>query len=308
MSSENLGSSKNLLKGNLGGSWDILQGYQGNYVDSGIARNYGITKAAYSLRDIGAHGTRVCNIRRSSDNANADFSAIQLASGAATDFVGSGNDGFVTIWYDQSGNGIDASNNDTDEQPQIIESGTYLASLKFNADTDGSNPDFLKTTTIVGASTDFFVSYVIANKADQSSFGGVIGSRSANAKGYNIGIHPNEKPQIFIFGPSGGGEDGNDQMSVALGTSDTNLITYQRDGQEVKGFLDGTERSSYTSRPMTNPDVSDPAMLIGCGDRLDQTISAEGLKAEIKEIVFYETDRTDDRTEIEADIAKYYGL
>jgi len=307
MSSENLGSSKNLLKGNLGGSWDALQGYQGNYVDSGIARNYGITKAAYSLRDIGAHGTRVCNIRRSSDNASADFSAIQLASGAATDFVGSGNDGFVTIWYDQSGNGIHASNNDTDEQPKIIESGTYLASVKFDADTDASNHDVLETSSKVGNSTDFFVSYVIANKANQSSFAGVLGSRSGSSEGYVIGVANDERPQIFIYGSTAGGEASNSKMpsAAALGSSETVLITYQRDGQEVKGFDDGTERSSYTSRPMGTIDVD--KLTIGAGGRIDTTVSA-GLKGELKEIVFYETDRTDDRAEIEKDIANYYGI
>ena len=54
MSSEKLGSAKELLKGNLGGSWDILEGCEGNYTDLGIARSFGGAAAAYSLREIGA--------------------------------------------------------------------------------------------------------------------------------------------------------------------------------------------------------------------------------------------------------------
>ena len=307
MSSEFLSAAQNVLKGNLGGAWDIKHGYAGAYTNLGIARRFGGTKVAYSLRDIGAMNGPVCEIRRSSDNAVENFSASQLASGAATAFVGGSNDGFVSKWYDQSGNGIHAVNTTTGEQPKIIESGTYLASLKFDADTDASNPDFLATTSKVGNSTDFFVSYVIANKANQSDFAGVLGSRSGTSEGYVIGVANDERPQIFIYGSTAGGEPSNSKMpsAAALGSSETVLITYQRDGQEVKGFANGTERSSYTSRPMGAIDVD--KLTIGAGGRIDTTVSA-GLKGELKEIVFYETDRTDDRTEIEADIARYYGL
>jgi len=54
MSSEQLGAAQNVLKGNLGGAWDINKGYQDAYTDLGIARRFGAAAAAYSLRDIGA--------------------------------------------------------------------------------------------------------------------------------------------------------------------------------------------------------------------------------------------------------------
>ena len=87
MSSEKLSSAKSLLKGNLGGSWNILDGSAGNYTDLGIARRFGGAAAAYSLRDIGAMNGRVVKVRRDSDDEEEDFSANQVSSGALEDWV-----------------------------------------------------------------------------------------------------------------------------------------------------------------------------------------------------------------------------
>ena len=108
MSSEQLADGVNPLDAELAATWDVLKGYSGRDTDLGIARRFGGSAAAYSLRDIGAMNGRVVRVRRDSDDTEEDFSANQVASGALEDFVGSGNDGFVSIWYDQSGNGNDA--------------------------------------------------------------------------------------------------------------------------------------------------------------------------------------------------------
>jgi hypothetical protein len=91
MSSELLGSAQNVLKGNLGGAWDINKGYADAYTDLGIARRFGGSAAAYSLRDIGAMNGRVVKVRRDVDGQGTDpeedFSASQVASGALEDWV-----------------------------------------------------------------------------------------------------------------------------------------------------------------------------------------------------------------------------
>ena len=87
MSSELLGAAQNVLKGNLGGAWDINKGYADAYTDLGIARRFGDAAAAYSLRDIGAMNGRVIRGRRSSDDVEEDFSANQISSGALEEFA-----------------------------------------------------------------------------------------------------------------------------------------------------------------------------------------------------------------------------
>jgi hypothetical protein len=87
MSSEILGGAENTLKGNLGGAWDIKHGYADAYTDLGIARKFGGSAAAYSLRDIGAMNGRVVKVRRIQDDAVEDFSALQVASGSIEKFA-----------------------------------------------------------------------------------------------------------------------------------------------------------------------------------------------------------------------------
>ena len=70
--------------------------------------------AAYSLRSLTGGDPKVVRVRRDTgggagDNDEEDFTVSGISSGALVDFVGSGNDGFVETWYDQSGNGTGSS-------------------------------------------------------------------------------------------------------------------------------------------------------------------------------------------------------
>ena len=90
MPSEKLASGENLLKGELAAAWNILEGSSGDYTDLGIARRFGGSSAAYSLRDIGAMNDRVVKARRDvgeTSDPEEDFSANQVQSGALEDWV-----------------------------------------------------------------------------------------------------------------------------------------------------------------------------------------------------------------------------
>ena len=74
--------------------------------------------------------------------------------------IAAGN-GFVSIWYDQSGNNIDRSNTTQSQQPQIISNGTLItANGKSAMLFDGSNDQFLQQTPTLSdnGSTIFNVS------------------------------------------------------------------------------------------------------------------------------------------------------
>jgi hypothetical protein len=93
MSSELLGAAQNVLKGNLGGAWDINKGYADAYTDLGIARRFGGAAAAYSLRDIGAMNGSVVRVRRSPEDTTdaiddeERFSANQVQDGTLERWV-----------------------------------------------------------------------------------------------------------------------------------------------------------------------------------------------------------------------------
>jgi hypothetical protein len=85
-----------------------------------------LAKAAYGLRRLYTSWTGAAiRVRRSSDDAEADigFKANgDLNTTALLAFCGSG-DGFVTTWYDQSGNGHHATQGTAANQPQIVSNG-----------------------------------------------------------------------------------------------------------------------------------------------------------------------------------------
>ncbi len=87
-------------------------------------------KLAYSLRTIKASATNVVRVRRSSDNAESDFTPTQLTDGTLTTWTGA-NDGFVRTWYDQSGNGNHIGQATAGSQPKIVSAGTYLGRIDF---------------------------------------------------------------------------------------------------------------------------------------------------------------------------------
>ena len=109
--------------------------------------------AAYSLRNLSSATTNVVRVRRSSGSpSEADFTAAQVTNGELETFVGAGNNGFVTTWYDQSGNANNATQTTTSVQPQIVSGGAVIllngkACLQYN--TSGTaNLFFTRLTTV----------------------------------------------------------------------------------------------------------------------------------------------------------------
>lgn len=94
---------------------------------TGVLDLYPNASAAYSVRKLKADATNALRVRRSSDNAEQDigFVSEDLDTVSLLEFVGVGN-GFVTTWYDQSGNGLDITNATAAQQPQIVSSGSVL--------------------------------------------------------------------------------------------------------------------------------------------------------------------------------------
>lgn len=88
--------------------------------------SYPGASVAYSLRKLrSVYNGSAIRVRRSSDNTEFDigFTALgELNTTSLTTFVGGGN-GFISIWYDQSGNGRDISQSTFGNQPQIVTSG-----------------------------------------------------------------------------------------------------------------------------------------------------------------------------------------
>ncbi|WP_167516860.1 arabinofuranosidase catalytic domain-containing protein [Hydrotalea flava] len=103
----------------------------GNLVAQNTLDKAGLTSAtpaalAYSVRQLSSgYAGKALQVRRSSDNTTQDIgftSNGDLDTAALKTFVGSGN-GYVTTWYDQSGNARNATQTTLSQQPAIVLSG-----------------------------------------------------------------------------------------------------------------------------------------------------------------------------------------
>ncbi|NGY38430.1 hypothetical protein FQU23_013020 [Flavobacterium sp. XN-5] len=103
-----------------------LEGYAQNTLDVLGLDNTTPAAGVYSLRKLSSSyvGSAI-QVRRSTDNTTQNIgfdSNGNLDTNSLTSFVGSG-DGFLTIWYDQSGTGNNAIQNALLNQPKIITTG-----------------------------------------------------------------------------------------------------------------------------------------------------------------------------------------
>lgn len=83
------------------------------------------TATAYSLRLLNKDYTgNAIRVRRSSDNAETNIGFVngKLDTATLLTFCGAGS-GFVTTWYDQSGNGRNATQTTANNQPRIVNIG-----------------------------------------------------------------------------------------------------------------------------------------------------------------------------------------
>ena len=119
----------------------------------GLLDQYTGAAAGYSLRKLSVNTTNVIRVRRSSDNAEADFTADEITDGTLLAWVGitASDNGFVTTWYDQSGNGNDATQGTAASQPKIVNAGSLITSNGYTViEYDGTDDNLTTSLTATG--------------------------------------------------------------------------------------------------------------------------------------------------------------
>tara|TARA_R110000772_G_scaffold254158_2_gene370046 strand:- start:99 stop:911 length:813 start_codon:yes stop_codon:yes gene_type:complete len=245
--------------------------------------------AAYSLRVLYAAwaSSDVVLVRRSSDDAESGFTATEVSDGTMLTWVGTGgtDNGFVTTWYDQSGNAKNAVQATTTKQPKIVAAGVLVAG---GIDLDGTD-DFLKTAsdvTINYPSTTFSVSN-IRTKSNQYMFdsGSGAGGRRALRADYHI------VDQDATSAAS---------SSSTVGATELNFIKFDNldtDHRINGGTLNNLSATDFTASSVT-PFVIGSYYAAG-GAFFDGTLA---------EIILYNSDESSNRVAIEGNIASYYGI
>lgn len=138
------------------------------------------SSVAYSLRRVkSAYSGNCIRVRRSSDNTeqNIGFSGNELDTTSLLSFCGAGS-GFITTWYDQSGNNRNAVQTSASVQPRIVNAGVLETknskpSIRFQAGTIQ-----LESYKFAAPSTAFtanFIASVDNNTGDNQNIIGVDG-------------------------------------------------------------------------------------------------------------------------------------
>jgi hypothetical protein len=200
---------------------------------------YGGAAAAYSLRRLSKNATNVVRVRRSSDNTEANFTAEQILDGDLLRWVGlsASDDGFVTTYYDQSGNGNNAVENTASQQPQLVSGGSVITSNGYTViQYDGTDDNLTTSLTATGT--------MLMGGSDGSDFYEVAisGSYSLLASASLTG-HPLNESIRVIWGSS---------LTAAQKTAIENLITYTDwDFSDVTSFTNyWRQRSELTDFPL----------------------------------------------------------
>jgi hypothetical protein len=180
-----------LINGQVGWRTAGVVGAQ-SAASSYLLDTYTGAAAAYSLRKLRtAYTGNAITVRRSSDNTsqNIGFDANgNLDTTSMLSFVGAGN-GFVSIWYDQSGNGRDFTQSTAVRQPQIVSSGSLiLENGKVSVNFDGINHR-MYSGTLTNWTSLGFSTYVVSKSGGLNSNGRGVFAISGGGVGTNGYLH-----------------------------------------------------------------------------------------------------------------------
>lgn len=254
-----------------------------------LLNEYPNAAAAYSLRRInGSYTGDAIRVRRASDNTEQDIGFVnnELDTLTLTSFC-SGTNGFVKTWYDQSGNGRDATQTTAVNQPQIVSSGsTITENGKPSIDFDGSN-DYLTTNlTVNQPMTHIAVAQLNTNTSQ--TFPVIMSGSDQNqrAQMYN---------QSTFFGMFAG------SLGLISAFAENNIQNLHF------GFFNGASSfySLNASAPVSGDAGTSSISLVQIGSQVNGSYVWDG---NIQEAIIYPSDQSSNRTGIETNIKNFYSI
>jgi hypothetical protein len=274
------------------------------FVTDFLLDQYPNAVAAYSLRKLRSEDTgSAIRVRRSSDNTEQDIGFVSgnLDTFTLTTFC-SGTDGFVTTWYDQSGNGRNATQTTAANQPQILSSGSViLENTKPTLQFDGTNDLFNITNKPLTGATSFSI-FSLVNVQTANTFEMIFTQTDGAANNGRLEIRRNSSNNLLQY-------LGNDSVSSSMiGTLTINskqiLSSYIGASNvataHINNALDVT--STNTSINIGNYNAVIGARLSALG------VTQFPLNGVFQELVIYTSDQSSNRTGISSNINTYYAI
>lgn len=249
--------------------------------------------AAYSVRKLSSSYTGAAlRVRKSSDNTESDIgfdSNGDLDTTALIAFVGGFADGFVTKWYDQSGNNKDGIQTTANDQPRIVSSGLIdIVNLKPAVNFISS--DLFTLSSSISGNTDYSC-FTVGKRPNAANRLVYFGTSDVTSAPYVL-MHFNDGKHYISNRTKYGNyvENTTNQILLSSFNISSNLSAYQN------GVSKTLTITAYGSS--------------GDFNQIGRSGIATGFNSTgyIQEIIFYPSDQSANRVAIETDIINYYGI
>jgi hypothetical protein len=251
---------------------------------------YPSAAAAYSVRLLRtAYTGNAIRVRRSSDNTETDigFSGANLDTTALTSFC-SGTNGFVTTWYDQSGNGYNATQTTASNQPKIVNAGSVLVDANGKPRVQGNQ----SSTTILSAS--------FSSSQPTTIFGVVNFTSLTSPTIYPYAVDLASSANLVAIGYYNfpfidGGAALYSTVSIS---TNTNYLSY--------GLLNTTSSEIAINTTLTtgNAGTVNPSAIKMFNARGNDAV----LNGFLSEVIIYPSNQSTNRTGISTNINSYYAI
>jgi len=260
-----------------------------------------------NILGINPSGAATCSISR--------FSAIDTTA-----------DAFVTTWYDQSGNGVNATQTSASSQPKIVSSGSTILENGKPCVSYGGNDNLLvwNNTTAPTLFQDMSdaISVLLVEKATAISNSGSYwingnttmelrvnrsGGDSLTKVPYSIGYESSK----FAFGVSSAGTADSEQKLSGAITSAQRLSISFVNGDDLDVYLNSSSAISTTFATATGDrsvGTTDSTFAIGSRSRDGGQADTSYFLGTMQEIVLYKSNESSNRTGIETNINDFYSI
>ncbi len=256
---------------------------------TGLLDTYPNASAAYSLRQLRtAYTGDAIRVRRSSDNTEQNIGFVNnvLDTASLLTFCGAGN-GFVTTWYDQSGNANNAIQTTAFNQPQIVSSGAMITTNGKNSILFDANKLMLLTSSVTAGASSY-TSFVGKRVSSGSR---LIGLSRWSTNGYSL----------YLW---------SDNNYYYLGKTNSYLASSSTDTTTNQLLLTGLNNTGTMSMfKNSNTITSSPAVTV-YSTLVDAIGGASGnfSNSNLQEAILYNSDQSTNRTGIETNINTFYTI
>jgi hypothetical protein len=261
--------------------------------------------AAYSLRalrDPNVEYTGSCvRVREDGSNTeldigfgiNGNLNTTTLASHCGS------NNGYVTKWYDQSGNGRDATQTTSGLQPQIYNGTSAITTnnkptIKFDSSIlNGPGLDIPDITLNLSDFTAFVVSKFSSTSHREGKI--IIFNADGTSADYRYNQFAISRPDFWISTPTVKASQNGLSHTVSLNDQRINVIN------GTNGYINGVSIGTFNT-PGNNSNITGINHFIGGDIGRDR-----GLDGDIQEYILYNIESSN-RTDIETNINNHYSI